>query len=120
MYVDDIKLAGKKQNIYPMWKILVKDVDLREPTSFLDHVHLGCTQREMSNKQNTADNHRNVFESKIPAGAVEKRPTAGKPDANISLWSYDMEGHAKKMCGATLRAGEQNNSTAIQTRNTMH
>ena len=28
VYVDDIKLAGKKQNIEPTWKILVKDVDL--------------------------------------------------------------------------------------------
>ena len=24
----------------------MKDVDLEEPTSFLDHVYLGCTQRE--------------------------------------------------------------------------
>ena len=38
VYVDDIKLAGKKQNIEPMWKIPMKDVDLGEPTSFLDHV----------------------------------------------------------------------------------
>ena len=43
--VDDIKLAGKKQNTNPMWKELNKEVDLGEPTSFLDHVHLGCTQR---------------------------------------------------------------------------
>ena len=35
MYVDDIKLAGKKQNIDPMWKVLNKEVDLGEPTSFL-------------------------------------------------------------------------------------
>ena len=41
VYVDDIKLAGKKQK-----RILMKDVDLGEPTSFLDHVYLGCTQRE--------------------------------------------------------------------------
>ena len=41
VYVDDIKLAGKKQNIDPMWK-----VDLGEPTSFLDHEDLGCTQRQ--------------------------------------------------------------------------
>ena len=44
VYVDDIKLAGKKHNIDPMWKVLNKEVDLGEPTSFLDHVHLGCTQ----------------------------------------------------------------------------
>ena len=30
MYVDDIKLAGKKQNINPMWKVLNKEVDLGE------------------------------------------------------------------------------------------
>ena len=32
VYVDDIKLAGKKQNINPMWKVLNKEVDLGEPT----------------------------------------------------------------------------------------
>ena len=46
VYVDDIKLAGKKQNIDPMWKVLNKEVELGEPTSFLDHVYLGCTQRQ--------------------------------------------------------------------------
>ena len=28
VYVDDLKLAGKKQNLDPMWKILNKEVDL--------------------------------------------------------------------------------------------
>ena len=45
VYVDDVKMAGKKQNLDTMWKILVKEVDLEEPTSFLDHENLGCTQR---------------------------------------------------------------------------
>ena len=40
------KMAGKKQNIDPMWKVLNKEVDLGEPTSFLDHVYLGCSQRQ--------------------------------------------------------------------------
>ena len=40
MYVDDMKLAGKKQNLEPMLKLRIKDVDLGEPTSFLDHVYL--------------------------------------------------------------------------------
>ena len=37
VYVDDIKLNGKKENIDPMWKVHNKEVDLGEPTSFLDH-----------------------------------------------------------------------------------
>ena len=47
VYVDDIKLAGKKQNLDPMWKVLNKEVDLGEPTSFLDHENLGCTRTSM-------------------------------------------------------------------------
>ena len=35
LYVDDIKLAGKKQNFDTMWKVLYKEIDLREPTSSL-------------------------------------------------------------------------------------
>ena len=46
VYVDDLELAGKKQNINPTWKRLMKDVDLGEPASFLDHVYLGFTRRE--------------------------------------------------------------------------
>ena len=39
VYVDDIKnFAGKKHNLDPMLKLLNKEVDLGEPTSFLDHV----------------------------------------------------------------------------------
>ena len=57
-YVDDIKLAGKEQNIDPTLKILLKDVDLGEPTSFLDHVYLGCTQRECQISNNVVDNYR--------------------------------------------------------------
>ena len=53
MYVDDIKLAGKNHNIDPMWKLINKEVDLGEPTSFLDHVYLGCTQRQCEISKNT-------------------------------------------------------------------
>ena len=44
--VDDIKIAGKKQNIAAMWKNLMKEVDLFEPALFLDRVYYGCTQRD--------------------------------------------------------------------------
>ena len=42
------------------------------------------------------DNYRNMFESKMSAGATEKLPYSEKLGANISSLSYDMEGHAKK------------------------
>ena len=70
-YVDDIKLAGKKQNIDPMWKVPNKEVDLGEPTSFLDHVYLGCTQRQCAISKDIVDKYRTMFESRISAGATE-------------------------------------------------
>ena len=94
VYVDDIKLAGKKQNIDPMWKVLNKEVDLGEPTSFLDHVYLGCTQRQCETSKDTVDNYRTMFESRISAGGLEKLPFS--QNIRISSSSCDMVGHAKK------------------------
>ena len=94
MYVDDIKLAGKKQNIDPMWKLLNKEVELGEPTSFLDHVYLGCTQRQCEKSKDIVDNYTTMFESRISAGGTEKLPYS--ENLRISSWSYVMEGHAKK------------------------
>ena len=65
VYVDDIKLAGKKQNLDPMWKLLNKEVDLREPTSFPDHVYLEISK-------DIVDNYRTMFESRISTGGTEK------------------------------------------------
>ena len=56
MYVDDIELAGKKQNIDLMWKVLNKEVDLGETTPFLNHVYLGCTQRQCEISKDIVDN----------------------------------------------------------------
>ena len=94
MYVDDIKLAGKKQNIDPMWKLLNKEVDLGEPTSFLDHENLGCTQRQSEISKENVDNYRIMFESRISAGRTEKLPYS--ENFRISSWYYDIVGHAKK------------------------
>ena len=65
VYVDDLKFAGKNQNFIPMWKILNKEVSLGEPTSFLDHVYLGCTPRQCEVSKYIVDNYRTMFESRI-------------------------------------------------------
>ena len=54
-YVDDIKLAGQKQNLDPVWKNLMKHDDLEQSTSFLDHVYSGCTQRECKPNESMVD-----------------------------------------------------------------
>ena len=96
VYVEDIELTGKKQNINPTWKIFMKEVDLREPTSFLHHVYLGCTQRECQISEDIVDNYKSMFGSRISAGRNEKLPehkVSGTPETYTgSSYSYDMEG----------------------------
>ena len=55
-----------------MWKKLMKLVDLGEPTSFLVHVYLRYTQRECEPNECFFDEYRNMLESRISAGAIEK------------------------------------------------
>ena len=94
VYVDDIKIGWKEKHINPMWKLLNKEVDLGEPTLFLDHVYLGCTQRHCEISKDLVDNYRAMFESRISAAGTEKLPYS--ENFRISSWSYDMEVHAKK------------------------
>ena len=79
-----------------MRKVPNKEVDLGEPTSFLDHVYLGCTQRQCEISRDIVDNSRTMFESRISAGATEKLLGWEKSHANTIAWSSDMEGRAKK------------------------
>ena len=80
-----------------MWKKLRKNVALDEPTSFLDHVYLGWTQRQCKPNQNIMEKYSKMFESGKYAGATEKLPVwEKKPHAKTVAWSYDMEGHARK------------------------
>ena len=60
-----------------------------------------------------------MFESRISAGATEKLPCS--ENLHISSWSYDMHGRScQEMCGTILWVGEQNDSTTLQSINSMH
>ena len=95
VYVDDIKLAGKKQNLDPMCEILNKEVDLGEPTSFLDHVYLGCTHStSMWSKPKYCWQVQNHVWVTNFWGENSKVAMLGK--SKYLFMSYDIEGHAKK------------------------
>ena len=79
VYVDDINWLGRNKIYYPMWKILNKEVSLEEPTSFLDRVCLGCTQRKCETSMDIADSYRTMFASRISAGGTQKLPSLEAP-----------------------------------------
>ena len=69
---DDINMVGKKRNPEPMWKRFMKHTDLEKPTTFLDQVHLGCTQSACKPNRSLVDDYRKMFESRLSVGANEK------------------------------------------------
>ena len=66
--------AGKTQKMAPMWKKLMKHFDFDQPTSYLDHEYLGCTQRECKPNEIIIEEFSKMFETRISAGATEKLP----------------------------------------------
>ena len=100
VYVEAIKLAGKKHNLDPMWKVLNKEVDLGEPTFFLDHVYLGCTQSKCEISIYIVDNYRTMFESRISAGRLEKLPFTQKSSYFFMVLRHGWS--CKEVCGTIL------------------
>ena len=82
-----------------MWKVFNKEVDLGEPTSFLDHVNLGCTQRQCEISKEIVDNYRTTNF----LGGTEKTAMLGKPVGGTILW-----------------VSKQNDSTTLQSIVSMH
>ena len=60
--MDDVKMSRKKQNSALLWKKLIEDVDIEEPTSFLNHVYSGCTQRERKPNKKIIGQYNKMFE----------------------------------------------------------
>ena len=111
VYVDDIKLVGKKQNIDPMWKLLNKEVDLGEPTSFLDHVYLGCTQRQCQISKDIVDNYRIMFRISNFSGVNRKASILWEFSYFFMVLWYGRS--CKEMCGAILWVSKQDDSTTL-------
>ena len=125
VYVDDIELAGKKQNLDPMWKVLNKEVDLGEPTSFLDHVHLGfdvagfspCTvtlgmySKTMWNKQRYCWQLQSHVWITNVRGVNWKTTILGKSSYFFVVLRYGRS--CQEMCWTILWVGKQDDSTTL-------
>ena len=118
-YVDDIKMAGTQKDMAPMWKKLMTLVDLGEPTSFLDHEYLGCTQRECKPNESIVDQYRETYESQISAAATEKLQGWEKLHAKTVAWSYDTEGHAQKCVERYCEPADTKDRAIVQSFNSL-
>ena len=116
--MDDIKLAGKKQNLDPMWKLLNKEVDLGEPTSFMDHVYSGCTQWQCQISKNYGGQLPNHVWIANFRGVSGKTTIPSKSSYFFMILWYS--GSCKEMCGAILWVGEQDDTATLQSIYSLH
>ena len=63
---------------------------------FLTTVYLGSSQSECTLNEIIMEQYKEMFESRISAGALEKLPGWERHHAKTVAWSYDMEGHSQK------------------------
>ena len=112
------KLAGKEQNLDPMWKVFNKEVDLGEPTSCLDHAYLVCTPKQCETSKDIVDNYRTMFESRISAGGSREITIPSKSSYFFMVLWHGWS--CKEVCGTILWVGKQDNSATLQSIYSMH
>ena len=117
VYVDDIKFAGKKQKLNPMWKVLNWEVDLGE-TSFLDHENLGCTQRQCQASKDILDKLQNHVRFSNFRGGNWKNYHSLKYSYFFVVLRYGRS--CQEMSRTILWFGKQGDSTTLQSIYSMH
>ena len=118
IYVDDFKMAGRKESLKPMWSRLQKVLELEEPKPLQSNVYLGCGQAPEPVDEKTIKSKWQLWHTLIePDEAIEEMMTQdsdceGKPIAGakkgpyakdvpnmgknqgIKAYHYKMNGHA--------------------------
>ena len=75
----------------PCGRTLMQNIVLDEPTSFLDHVCLGCTQGECKTNETIIEQYTKMFESRLPEW-----------QAHTVASSYDLKDMLKNVSSGTV------------------
>ena len=116
VYVDDIRLAGKKQNIDPMWKSTKQRSQL-----IWENQHHSLTMYTWDVLKDTVKQAKMLLtitepclNQEFPQEELKKLPCS--ENLSFSSWSYDMEGMPGNVWNdiVSWQAGQLNNSTKYQ------
>ena len=83
-YVDDLKMVGRAESIAPMWKKNRSNIDLDPETALVDHVYLGCTQREKKPSKTVVRDKQELFAKLLSNQTKDSDPEAGGESALLS------------------------------------
>ena len=113
IYVDDFKMAGKAENIKPMWEQIGKHIELEAATPFHESNYLGCQQYDVQpdlkllarkkqllddilrRKSEQIDQNSNALDAKDLDKIVGQREATPAGQHAVKSYVYDMHGHAE-------------------------
>ena len=110
VYVDDYKLAGKTENLEPMWSSLSKDLDLEPFVPLHGSIYLGNKQYDVEIPeemvaaksqliQNLLYRHRKIGESSKDSNHSTMRGVdhseKSRKFGKVKGWAYTMQGHTE-------------------------
>ena len=92
----DLIMAGRTESPSPTWPQLKKNIEMENPTPFIDQVYRHCIPREADNKKNISRQAINCSRgSPVPKFSTETWETHKTQE--VMFWSYDMKGHDTKV-----------------------
>ena len=112
------QIGWKETILIRCGKVLNKEVDLGEPTSFLDHVYLGMYSKAMWNKQRYCGQLQNHVRIANFSGENWKTTVLGKYSYFFMVLWHGRS--CQEMCGTFLWVGKQDDSTTLQSIYSMH
>ena len=76
-YVDDFKMVGKR---------LQKDIDLEDPTPWIDRVYLGCTQRQAKMNHQGVQSKAELNKKLTTTGETVEESSVIREFMDVSVW----------------------------------
>ena len=137
VYVDDFHMAGRAENLAPMWAKLRKTMDIDEAVPFHNNTYLGCTQvdvpvdeKMMQSKRDliaTIMTRKDTLSSSMIQSAgelalgdiptltqkkkknviIKAKATAAQSKHTAKAWEYQMHGAAEKCVERYLELAEK-------------
>ena len=89
-------MVGKKESIEPMWAKIRKYIELDPETPLVDHVYLGCTQREVEPNREIIEAKQQLFaqlmskKGSVPKEGVTKQPKSARRETRQVCWIAPM------------------------------
>ena len=104
MYVDGLKMAGKNENMKPMWEEMTAFLDLEDPKKMVDNNYLGCAQKDIIPAEEDAERMGAAFDT----FAVKR----GDPSARVA--HPDLRKGDSDVRAADVKVVDENESVAIE------